>query len=278
MAQARRSTTRRTPAKRAAAKPAAELAVKRSVVRTFLLYLISGGLYAFYWFYVTRQAVTKEVGGNDQVGLQTAGLIVPILNIFIIYWLFRDIDKLHRKAGLSGFPAVWFVVGPLIGAFIPIVNVFVGIVSIVLFGLVVKYLNEYWDKSTNGKATEAKVTGGEIAVAVAGLVITALFLILGVAAAIFGNKASTELDKIQEEINNSGYVEQSGDGNVPAQEIYDKVQTGMSKAQVKDVAGGKDGASCTSSSSQYTGTIETCFYNGVSVTFQDDKVTNKTKY
>lgn len=277
MAQARRSTSRRTPAKRAATRPAAELAVKRSVVRTFLLYIISGGLYGLYWFYVTRQAVTKEVGGNDQVGLQTAGLIVPILNIFIIYWLFRDIDKLHRKAGLSGFPAVWFVVGPLIGAFVPIVNIFVGIVSIVLFGLVIKYLNEYWDKSTGGKATEAKITGGEIAVAVAGLVIGALMLVLGVATAIFGNKAADELDKIQTEINNSGYVEQTGSGNVSAQQIYDQVQAGMSKEQVKTIAG-KDGASCSTTQGDYIGTLETCYYNGVSVTFQDGKVTNKTKF
>lgn len=277
MAQARRSTTRRTPAKRVAARPAGELAVKRSVVRTFLLYLISGGLYGFYWFFVTRQAVTKEVGGNDQVGLQTAGLIVPILNIFIIYWLFRDIDQLHRKAGLAGFPALWFVLGPLIGAFIPVVNIFVGIVSIVLFGLVVKYLNEYWDKSTKGKATEAKVTGGEIAVTVAGLVVAVVSAIMVLALGVFANNVSDELEKIQDEVNSSGYVEQTDSGTASAQQIYDQVQSGMTKEQVKTIAG-KDGASCSSTQGDYIGTIETCYYNGVSVTFQDGKVSNKTKF
>ena len=170
------------------------LAVKRSPLRVILLYLVSAGLYGFYWFYVTRQKATAELNANDNVGLQTLGLIVPILNIFIIYWLFRDIDKLNRQAGGPGFPALWFILGPLIASFIPIVNLIAGIVGIVLFVIVINRLNEYWDKKTNGQATEAPFTGGEIAVTVAGLVVGILLFALGAFAAILGNEAANSIE------------------------------------------------------------------------------------
>jgi hypothetical protein len=266
MAQARKTT--RKPATRKT--PARDVAVKRSVLRVLLLSIISGGLYGLYWFYVTRQAVTAEIKGDDQVGLQTAGLLVPILNVFIIYWLLRDIDILHRKAGLSGFPALWFVLGPLIGAFIPFVNIFVGIASIVLYGLVIMYLNQYWDKSTGGKATNAKVTGGEIAISIAGLVINVILFFTILVGALFANNVS---DKIKD----SGVIEQTGGGRASAEQIYNQVQSGMTKQQVEAIAG-TTGGSCTTSENDYTGAIESCFYNGVSVTFQDGKVTSKTNY
>lgn len=265
MAQARK----KTPARKSST-PAKPVEVKRSVLRVLLLSLISGGLYGLYWFYVTRQAVTAEVKGDDQVGLQTVGLIVPILNIFIIYWLFRDIDILHRKAGLQGFPALWFVLGPVIGAFIPFINIFVGIASVVLYGLVIMYLNQYWDKSTNGKATNAKFSGGEIAVTVGGLILNIILFITVVAGALFASHVSNSLE-------DSGVIETSGNGKASASEIYNQVQSGMTKQQVEDIAG-TTGGSCTSSEGQYTGTIESCFYNGVAITFQDGKVTSKTNY
>lgn len=162
------------------------LAVKRSVLRVIGFGIISLGIYGFYWFFVTRKQVTEEVGGKDQVGLQTVGLIVPILNIFILYWLFRDIDKLHRQAGLSGFPALPLAVTPLvisiITRIIPKLSI-IGLANLVVYGFVVSKLNEYWDKKTDGKAENAPVTGSEIAVVVGGLVLMIL-LILAIGAVL----------------------------------------------------------------------------------------------
>lgn len=156
------------------------LAVKRSVLRVVLFSIISLGIYGFYWFYVTRKQVTAEVNGKDQVGLQTAGLIVPILNIFILYWLYRDIDILHKKVGLTGIPALPLALAPVVVSVIiqltPKLSI-LGLSNLLVFAFVVSKVNEYWDKKTDGRATNAPVTPGEIAVTVAGLIFMILVMV-----------------------------------------------------------------------------------------------------
>ena len=128
--------------------------------------ILSFGLYAFYWFYVTREQMTREVGGNDQVGLQTAGLLVPILNIFITYWLWRDINIARTRVGLPEFNIPVYLVLSILG------------LSPIFYGLVVSKLNEYWDHRTGGQATDAPVTGGEKAVVAVGAILLVLYILL----------------------------------------------------------------------------------------------------
>jgi hypothetical protein len=149
-------------------------AVKRSIPRVIIFYLLSP-LYAFYWFYQTRNVVTQAVGGKDQVGLQTLGLIVPILNIFIMYWLFRDVDKFNRANGGQGFPALWFILGPIILAIIPLIGMIAPLVGLVLFIIVLSRLNEALDKQG---ATEAPYTTGEIATVAAGVILWILYFVV----------------------------------------------------------------------------------------------------
>ncbi|MEX2043604.1 MAG: DUF4234 domain-containing protein [Patescibacteria group bacterium] len=198
-------------------------AVKRSVLRVIGFDIITSGLYAFYWFYVTRQKLDSELGEKRWIkqspaaqlfgplALAVAGiplsLIVigiplliaaAVLGFLIVYGMYRDIALLHKEQGLGGFPAVWFVLAPVILGIIPIVNFVSGIVSLVLWGVAVGKLNEYWDKKTGGKALEAKYGSGEIAVIVIGVLFWILILALlalGVFAAIvssvIGGDAST---------------------------------------------------------------------------------------
>lgn len=177
------------------------LAVKRSVIRVFGFGILSLGLYSLYWFYVTRKAVTAELGSGDNAGLQTIGLIVPILNFFITYWLFRDINKLRVKQNLPGIP-VGAYLGTLIASavlgWIPLIGMIIAIGALVVYGLVVSKLNEYWDRKTNGQATDAKVTGGEIAVVLVGLVLFVAVIALGAVAAIFGSNSDAELRNLEQ--------------------------------------------------------------------------------
>jgi hypothetical protein len=128
-------------------------AVKRSVVRVVLL--LFGGTYIFYWFYKTRPKVTAELGTHDNVTGQTWGLLVPILNWFIIYWLLRDIAEVRRRMGMPNdldavvMLVIWIFVSPA------------GI------GLSQNQLNEYWDRRSNGYATDAPLTFAEVLAAVA---------------------------------------------------------------------------------------------------------------
>ncbi len=150
-------------------------AVKRSIARVIIFNILSP-FYGLYWFYQTRGVVTRAVSGKDQVGLQTLGLLVPILNIFIIYWLLRDIDTFNRAGGGQGLPVppLWMVLIPLIMAFIPFVNFLGGIVVLVFYIITLMRLNEGLTKQG---ATEAPYTTGEIAVVVAGILFWIVYFV-----------------------------------------------------------------------------------------------------
>jgi hypothetical protein len=137
----------------AAVAPVEGWAVKRGIVRVVLL--IFGGTYLFYWFHQTRPKVTAELGTYDNVTGQTWGLLVPILNWFIIYWLLRDIAEARRRLGMPNdldpviMLVIWLFISPA------------GI------GLSQNQLNEYWDRRSNGYATDAPLTFWEVVSAIA---------------------------------------------------------------------------------------------------------------
>lgn len=197
-----------------------EKAVKRSVLRVIGLNLITSGLYGLYWFYVTRQRVDSELGEERWIkqspaaqlfgpmALAAAGvplsliligipilIAAVVLGVLVGYGLYRDISVLHKKQGLGGFPAIWFILAPVILGVIPILNFAAGLVGLVLFGIVVSKLNEYWDKKTAGQATEAGYGSGEITVIVVGVLLWVLFAVLAVlgvfTAAVTGGNTPT---------------------------------------------------------------------------------------
>ncbi|MDP9211697.1 MAG: DUF4234 domain-containing protein, partial [bacterium] len=192
----------------------------------------SVGLYNLYWFYVTRKAVDEELGDERALkqtpGLQLFGPIglgiigallsivligIPILiaagilAIVVYYYLLKDISALRVKAGLPGFPAVWFVLGPIIAgvvlAFIPPLNLLASLAAFVIYGIVVNKLNEYWDKKTSGAATSAQFTGGEAGVVVGGLVlgiIQAVAFAAAIAAYVGFAEKEGEVNDLQQQL------------------------------------------------------------------------------
>lgn len=155
-----------------AAPPAQSFAIKRGAGRVIGLYLLSFGLYHFYWFYVTRKELSRELATDDDAGLQTAGLLVPILNWFIIYWLWRDINRCRTWVGLSEFSIPLYLILSIIG------------LSPVFFALVVTHLNEYWDWRSGGQATNAPVTRNEKIVVALGALLWVLSVLAFVIAII----------------------------------------------------------------------------------------------
>lgn len=137
--------------------PAGAWAVKRSLGRCIGLSILSFGIYAPYWVYVTRKLLDAELrNGRDDAAFHAVGTFVPILNLFVAYWIWRDIDLLRRSIGLRRFE----------------VGLFVGLTAIggapVTYSIVLGYLNEYWDWRSQGHATDAPSTTGEKLVALAG--------------------------------------------------------------------------------------------------------------
>ena len=161
----------------AVAPPAGGYAVKRGLGRVIIFTILSLGFYTFFWFFQTRKQISQQLGTNDNAGLQALGLIVPILNWFIIYWLWRDIDRADRSVGGNGFNVTLYIILLIIGGFLT-----GGIVTFVMYILVLVALNGFWDRRTNGTATSAPVTGSEIAWVVVPLVLYIVLIVVIVAA------------------------------------------------------------------------------------------------
>jgi hypothetical protein len=126
--------------------PAEAYAVKRPLSRVWAYCVLSFGLYAYAWFHVHRKLLDGELGlGRDDATLHTLGLLVPILNFFIIHWLWRDLNVLRLRSGLPEFPEVAYLVGSIF-------------LAPVFFSLVANGLNEYWDVRTRGLASDAELT------------------------------------------------------------------------------------------------------------------------
>jgi hypothetical protein len=131
-------------------------AVKYSLGRAWGFSLLSVGLWSGYWFYVTRRLFDGETGrGRNDALLHTLGLYVPVLNVFILYWLFRDLSELRQRVGLAALPVPAYVVG---GVFL----------QPVVYSIALGQVNEFWDVRTQGHATEAPTPGVEKAVIAVG--------------------------------------------------------------------------------------------------------------
>jgi hypothetical protein len=157
-------------------------AVKYSLGRAWGYSLLSFGLWPSYWFYVNRRLFDGETGGGrDDALLHTLGLFVPVLNVFIVYWLYRDLDELRRRVGLPGLAVAGYVVGGILAA--PI-----------LYSIALGRVNEYWDVRTQTLAAEAPTTAAEKAVLAAGgaiWLLVVLSLVLLVVLLVVGGASSS---------------------------------------------------------------------------------------
>jgi hypothetical protein len=148
-------------------------AIKRGIVRVVLLSF--GVTYIFYWFHKTRPKVTAELGTYDNVTAQTWGLIVPVLNYFILYWLLRDIAEARRRLGLRADPE---------SAIMLVIWIFVAPVGIALSQ---QQLNEYWDYRSGGYATDDPLTFIEVLAAYAFWIVYFAIIIVVIVIAVAAN-------------------------------------------------------------------------------------------
>jgi hypothetical protein len=155
-------------------------AVKYSLGRAWIYSMLSVGLWTGYWFYVTRRLFDGEAGrGRDDALLHTLGLYVPVLNFFILYWLYRDLSELRQRVGLPELPVPAYVLG---GAFL----------QPVVYSIALGKVNEFWDVRTQGHATEAPTPAAEKAIIAVGAcfwILCILFLFLAAIIVLSGATA-----------------------------------------------------------------------------------------
>jgi len=131
------------------------------------------GLWLIFWFHRTRRLLDGELArGRDDAIVHSLGLVVPVWNIFVLYWLYRDLDELRRWHGLSELPVPAYTVG---GALAPAVT----------YSIALGRFNELWDRRTQGLAVEAPVTTAEKAVLAVGGAFWLLYALFVAAVVVF---------------------------------------------------------------------------------------------
>jgi hypothetical protein len=147
--------------------PAAEAyAVKYGLGRCIGYSVLSFGAWSFYWFYVNRRLVDGELAqGRDDALLHMFGLLVPVLNVFVTYWLWRDYNRLRVVHGLREFPAVEYSIGAIF-------------LAPVFWCLALGPINEYWDVRLRGWAREVtRATTAERILIGTGIALWALWVL-----------------------------------------------------------------------------------------------------
>ncbi len=145
-------------------------AVIRSVGRCILLTIVSFGLWAFAWIYHTADEVSPAAGEEASPPLRMIGFLIPLVNIFVLFLCWRDIDNFLKKNGAKDFHVVLFL---LLTIFIPFAGIFTYII-------VQNRLNAGWETATGGAATDAPMQTIDWVFLLAGWVVIGLAIIFAV--------------------------------------------------------------------------------------------------
>jgi hypothetical protein len=145
---------------------------------TFVLYLVTGGLYGVWWFFVARQEMQEALDRKPSAGvalLEGIGQMIPVVAAFVWYRTINDINEARAKVNAPAvnlwgwvlalalyIPCIYIlptVLGPILDAFNPDMRGIVKAVGYALapsqflvFGYMVGYWNEYWMEKLGDRA------------------------------------------------------------------------------------------------------------------------------
>jgi hypothetical protein len=150
---------------------------------TFIVYVLTGGLYGIWWFFVSRQEMAEELDRKPSPGvalLEGVGQLIPIVSAYVWYRTITDMNALRTKvrapavhmwgwviALAASVPCIYIlpeVLGPALDAFNPDMR---GIVKalgyglfpaqFLVFGYMVGYWNEYWMEKLGDRAANRRL-------------------------------------------------------------------------------------------------------------------------
>jgi hypothetical protein len=153
---------------------------------TFILFLVTAGLYGIWWFFVSRQEMDEELGRSPSPAralLEGIGQLIPVVSAFVWYRTITDINAARAKVrapevNLWGWVAAiglaWpcivilpTILGPILDAFNPDMREIIKAVGyalvpaqVLVFGYMVGYWNEYWMEKLGDRAEYRNVVGG----------------------------------------------------------------------------------------------------------------------
>ena len=146
---------------------------------TFVVYLLTGGLYGVWWFFVARREMAEELGRKPSAGiavLEGIGSLIPVVNAFVWYRTLNDMNEARAKvrapsvsvwpwviALAASIPCMYLlpeILGPLLDAFTPDMREIIRAVGyatfpaqFLVFGYAMGYWNEYWMEKSGESAT-----------------------------------------------------------------------------------------------------------------------------
>jgi len=131
-----------------------------------LLSIVTFSIYDIYWFYRNWKHLKAHKRSEIRPGWRTAGLIVPILNLVLIYWQFSDIKDYATQVGCKKkYSPGWLIWGYFVlkalwklPAFWWLLTFF----SVLPLATVQETLNEYWGIEQSGLKGRKMLTGWEI--------------------------------------------------------------------------------------------------------------------
>lgn len=153
-----------------------------------ILYITTFGLYTLYWFYKTSKALYSQQGINNKYIWRTLGLCVPILNVYLLWTLFKDIQKSTGELPTAGLKSPsWLTITFIVSSVLyqlPGLWSFLGFLSVLPIITVQTALNRYWQREQPTLAIKTRLSWLELLVTIIGACILVLVIIGGSAAAI----------------------------------------------------------------------------------------------
>lgn len=135
-------------------------------LRSFVfLSIITFTAYNVYWFLKTWRQLQEHLLLDTSPFWRTAGLCVPILNLFLIYTLIRDVRNYAEIEGVEvGYPPVWIFLSLVAFFFLgelPTPYAFVFFGYFIPLAFVQRGLNTYWEAAQPGLVMKKAFTTGE---------------------------------------------------------------------------------------------------------------------
>jgi hypothetical protein len=145
--------------------------VIRSVGRCIALLILSWGFWGFAWVYHTTKDVSPRVNRPTSPAARAWMYAVPILNLFVLYWCWRDIEEYTKRSRAQSFDLLlWFLL-----------SILVGFVALYSYPMVQSRLNDAHRAATNGTAENAPMKSIDwimIAVGWAFMLLWIVFIVL----------------------------------------------------------------------------------------------------
>lgn len=153
----------------------------RVLWHVLLLYITTCGLYFFYWFYKTSELIYNSNAGAIKPIWRTLGLLVPLLNIYLLWKLFADVKKRTDTIDTQflRYPSLLALIFILLSALyrLPSLYSFLGFSSVFPVLLVQRALNLYWTKLQPDLPARTKLFWPEILICIIGSILLILAII-----------------------------------------------------------------------------------------------------